>query len=355
MIPIAPPHYRLFAAIGAVVLGTATAHAVEFNEQTLAALKSPSPAERQKFYRMLPQLPDLQKPAAVAQLQEARAYHKGRVLESFAAAARGDSAWGRFVKAHTAWREAVATLLTNIRTDWHKDPKKVADLTREIGQCARLRDHVRQAATAAQQTDYARMLAATGVLLELDRVVAFVEGNAGTFQQTPAETLALAVAGSETEAQLKTLAAWPATLKRYAEADEANAKCRWAKEEQRRFAAILNEARSTVDLTPLRLDEQLSAAAVGHSKEMVAKGYFAHESPVPENKSFVERARNAKFDGGPSGECIFMGDRSPTAAYGGWWGSDGHRFIMFGEANTLGVGHGGTDHWTLNTGNKKWP
>lgn len=355
MIPIAPSNARLLAAICAVALGPAAAHAVEFNDQTLAALKSQSPAERQKFYQMLPQLPDAQKPAALAQLQEARTSHKGRELESFAAAARGDSAWGRFVKAHAAWREAVAALLTNIRTDWHKDPKKIADLTRELGQCARLRDRVRQAATAAQQTDYARLVAASGVLLELDRVVAFVEGNAGTFQQTPAETLALAVAGSETEAQLKTLAAWPETLKRYADTDDANAKCRWAKDEQRRFAAMLNEARSTVDLTPLRLDEQLSAAAVGHSREMVAKGYFKHDSPVPENESFVERARNAKFDGGPSGECIFMGDRSPAAAYGGWWGSDGHRFIMFGDANTLGVGNGGTDHWTLNTGNKKWP
>ena len=84
--------------------------------------------------------------------------------------------------------------------------------------------------------------------------------------------------------------------------------------------------------------------------------YFAHESPVAENKTFGDRAKNANFDGFASGECIFAGSHSADAAYGAWWGSDGHRFIMYMEgANTMGVGCGGTETWTFNTGSKTWP
>ena len=83
-------------------------------------------------------------------------------------------------------------------------------------------------------------------------------------------------------------------------------------------------------------------------------GYFAHESPVEANKSPGDRARNAKFDGGWSGENIFMGSPGASEAYGAWWGSDGHRFIMFSDGpNTLGVGPVST-YWTMMTGKKDW-
>lgn len=342
--------------LAALLLATAAAQAIEFNDKTLAVLKSPLKSERQRFYQILPPLPPEEKKAAVAQMREARAFHKEQALHAVTAAARGENSWAHFLKAHTAWREAVVPLLTTIRTDWHKDAKKIADLTRDAAQCAKLRERVRLAATATEHADYARLLAATEPMLELDQAIADAEGTGASFKQTPGETLALAVAGSEPEAgQVKTLTDWLATMKRYADVEEANAKCRWAKDDQRRFATMLNEVRSVVDLTPLRLDEQLCEASTGHSKEMVALKYFAHDSPVKENKGMGERARNAKFEGFASGECIFGGSRSAAAAYGAWWGSDGHRFVMFSDANTLGIGNNGTDHWTLNTGNKKWP
>jgi len=46
-----------------------------------------------------------------------------------------------------------------------------------------------------------------------------------------------------------------------------------------------------------------------------------------------------------------MGSASPDAAYSAWFGSDGHRFIMFGNGNVLGVGISGI-HWTMMMGNQ---
>ncbi len=109
-----------------------------------------------------------------------------------------------------------------------------------------------------------------------------------------------------------------------------------------------------MNLPPLRLDQALSAAATGHSQEMQALSYFAHESPVTTNKTPGDRARNAKFSGGWTGENIFMGSPGALEAYNAWWGSDGHRFIMFSDApNTLGLGPVAT-YWTLMTGKKNW-
>jgi uncharacterized protein YkwD len=118
----------------------------------------------------------------------------------------------------------------------------------------------------------------------------------------------------------------------------------------REFATILNRERSWLGLDPLRLEEKLSAAARGHSQDMASHGFFAHQSPIPGKASPGDRARLAGFTGGWSGENIFAGSASPAAAFGGWFGSDGHRFIMFAAGpNVIGVGVHGS-HWTLMTG-----
>jgi uncharacterized protein YkwD len=59
----------------------------------------------------------------------------------------------------------------------------------------------------------------------------------------------------------------------------------------------------------------------------------------------------AGFEGSGASENIFAGSTSPNAAYDAWFASDGHRFNMFGNANTLGVGVSGS-HWTMMGGNK---
>ncbi|MBT7969944.1 MAG: CAP domain-containing protein, partial [Verrucomicrobia bacterium] len=126
----------------------------------------------------------------------------------------------------------------------------------------------------------------------------------------------------------------------------------WASVSQKDFANHLNEFRSLFALTPLRLEEKLSDAAVGHSRDMASMGFFAHQSPIPKKKSPGDRARLAGFKHRWSGENIFMGSASPVAAYDAWFGSDGHRFIMFANGpNLIGIGPYGR-HWTMMTGKK---
>lgn len=101
-----------------------------------------------------------------------------------------------------------------------------------------------------------------------------------------------------------------------------------------------------------KLNEKLSNACRLHSQEMEWLGYFAHESPVEENKTFGMRARKAGFEGA-IGECIYMGRREAAAAKQAWWYSCGHRVINYSSRpDTLGIGPHNS-HWTLNTGSAR--
>lgn len=137
-----------------------------------------------------------------------------------------------------------------------------------------------------------------------------------------------------------------------AKINKANAESKWANSSQKDFARIINSERTLFGISPLLLEERLSAAATGHSVDMATLGFFAHESPVEGKKSPWDRARVAKFQHRAMGENIYMGSSSANAAYNAWFGSDGHRFIMFGKgANLIGVGPHGR-HWTMMTGRK---
>jgi uncharacterized protein YkwD len=126
---------------------------------------------------------------------------------------------------------------------------------------------------------------------------------------------------------------------------------RWASAPMKDFASLLNKERVICGLPPLLLEEKLSDASRGHSEDMARLGFFAHESPVENKKSPWDRAKLAGFQGNAGGENIYMGSTSHAAAYDGWFGSDGHRFIMFAAGpNVIGVGIAGT-RWTLMTGN----
>jgi uncharacterized protein YkwD len=332
-------------------------HAVEFSDSTLALLKSPRPADRQRFYAVMPTLSIEEQRLAVAQLREARDYWRQPIVRQVTQAAGGQNAWSTFLKAHKEWTDSIAPLLADIRTDYHKDPKKIAELTKEFERSERLWDRARRAAGPAERGDFAKLLAACQTLHEIEKWIDNPTGAKIVQRATLADSLAGAVSGVPQDvANVKALAELNAMEQRLAEVHKFNAACRWAKPDQIRFAALLNEKRAVVNLTPLRLDEKLSQASTDHSLEMVALKYFSHESPTPEYKTFADRAKKAGFDGFASGENIFAGSRSPDAAYGGWWASDGHRHIMFMDGvNTLGVGNGGTDHWTMNPGNKSWP
>ena len=348
----------LSCTLACILLTTLAAPAaVEFNDATLNLLKSANRNDRARFYTVVGKLPPEENVNCVRQLREAWDFHKTAVARAAMESAGGQNSWGLFLKGRTEWREAADALLKEIHTDWHKDPKKITELTRDMDRCAKLHERMRRAAEAAGKTDLARLLAGCAVLVELDQQIANATAAGPAFTPDPMGTLLRAVGDfPDTVAKIRGLTDFLGAEKKYAEAEDWNAAQRWAAPEQKRLAAILNEHRWAVEYQPLRLDGKFCAASTGHSKEMLELKYFAHESPVEKNKGPGERARNAGFDGAAQGECIFNGSRSPEAAYTAWWGSDGHRFVMFSEgANTLGAGCAGAGMWTLNTGGKTWP
>jgi uncharacterized protein YkwD len=130
----------------------------------------------------------------------------------------------------------------------------------------------------------------------------------------------------------------------------AHASARWAKSDQVQFAQLLNSRRAVIGLRPFLLSERLSAACAQHSEEMVKLKYFAHESPVKENKTPWDRAKNAQFEGGAGGECIYAGGPTAQASHTGWWYSDGHRLILYGGGTCQGISRFGGGMWTFLSG-----
>jgi uncharacterized protein YkwD len=105
-----------------------------------------------------------------------------------------------------------------------------------------------------------------------------------------------------------------------------------------------NELRALLGLSALVIDPKLCDAARGHSKDMVEKNFFAHESPVPGKKSPWDRAKLAGTSAGA--ENIFAGSPDPNAAVMAWFHSPGHHVNMLNPGHRrMAMGrHNG--HWT---------
>jgi uncharacterized protein YkwD len=99
----------------------------------------------------------------------------------------------------------------------------------------------------------------------------------------------------------------------------------------------VNEARRRAGIAPLRADDRLDQAAERHAADMLARGYFAHQSP--EGNSVRERARAAGYDWRNIGENIAEGQFSVDEVMDTWMHSPGHREnILDPDFKQLGVG-----------------
>jgi hypothetical protein len=244
-----------------------------------------------------------------------------------------------------------------IRTDFHKESAKVRMLREEMQGLIDLyhkrqklaKNDVQPAVDAVQQS--------IDALCEITRELQKLDPQQDTSELDDEELRERIVKDSlEADHLMQMVAALDKTKKeaaQLAEVEKLNAEnARWCLPSMKSFATILNFERVVIGLNPLRIEEKLSDAASGHSGDMAARGFFAHESPVPNKKTPWDRARLAQFDGSASGENIFMGSPDAQSAYNGWFGSDGHRFIMFSQGpNCCGIGVVGI-HWTFMTGNK---
>jgi uncharacterized protein YkwD len=100
--------------------------------------------------------------------------------------------------------------------------------------------------------------------------------------------------------------------------------------------ALTNDQRAAHGCPALRDDPRLRTAAVGHSVDMQASGYFAHNTP----NGVTPWARiEAQGYSDPSAENIAMGQPTPQAVVDAWMNSPGHRAnILSCSSKAIGVG-----------------
>jgi uncharacterized protein YkwD len=117
---------------------------------------------------------------------------------------------------------------------------------------------------------------------------------------------------------------------------------------------LLNQQRAAHGLRSLRADRRLAKAALGHSKDMVAHGYFAHESRsgAPFTTRIAATGWTRSRRSYILGENIGWGSGSlatPRSLVQGWMQSAPHRanildrrFRMIGIGVALGAPVGGS-------------
>jgi len=99
----------------------------------------------------------------------------------------------------------------------------------------------------------------------------------------------------------------------------------------------VNAVRKKEGLKALRLNSVLGKAAQGHAEDMLARGYFDHESPS--GTTVRERSRKAGYDWAAIGENIAFGQTSVGEVIETWMDSPGHRKnILSRNFTELGVG-----------------
>ncbi|MDO8188284.1 CAP domain-containing protein [Conexibacter sp. JD483] len=107
---------------------------------------------------------------------------------------------------------------------------------------------------------------------------------------------------------------------------------------------LLNRERAARDLSPLKLDRRLSGSAVAHSRDMVRRGYFEHDSP--DGRSPFQRMLATSYV--PKGASWTLGENigwgtlslaQPAALVRAWMKSPAHRAnILNPRFREIGIG-----------------
>lgn len=113
---------------------------------------------------------------------------------------------------------------------------------------------------------------------------------------------------------------------------------------EQRVVELVNAARATSGLPPLKLNSDLSNAARFHAVDMYEDDYFQHDTYDRVGGTLVltcrwhERIRSFLATGATA-ENIAWGYPSPEAVVEGWLASEGHRQNIMGEYWEIGVGY----------------
>ncbi|MFK7911491.1 MAG: CAP domain-containing protein [Akkermansiaceae bacterium] len=329
-----------------------------FKERALASIKHSDPKKRKSAYRAFQFLGVKSLRDYSAILGKAQLHHQASIRNTMRV--RGNPYIQLTMESDILASER-NRVMKLIHTDWKKDPGKIRMLNNEMQTLERKYRKVTKLARANSASIDEKMTTAMQALVEIRWELESIDrqSNKNNTSELPdhddLEDLVIEdIYEAEDWADRKKLKSKVLDeMQRLDQANKYNAASKWANAAQRDFSNQLNTQRAVAGLHPMLLEERLSAASRDHSSDMKTLGFFAHKSPVKGKTNPVDRARLAKFTGRWTGENIFMGSASPGAAYNAWFGSDGHRFIMFtrGGSNVIGVGVVGS-HWTMMTGRK---
>lgn len=106
---------------------------------------------------------------------------------------------------------------------------------------------------------------------------------------------------------------------------------------RQQMLARVNTVRKEAGLRPVRGNARLDRAAQGHAEDMLARGFFAHESPSGD--TVLQRSQAAGYLSRAVGENIAFGQISVAEVMETWMDSPGHRKnILTGVFTELGTG-----------------
>jgi uncharacterized protein YkwD len=99
---------------------------------------------------------------------------------------------------------------------------------------------------------------------------------------------------------------------------------------------LVNTERRKAGCAPVRLDPRLTAAALGHSRQMADEDFFSHTSP--DGATFADRGEAQGYARSRS-ENIAAGNTTAAATMQQWMNSSGHRTnILDCRAKDMGLG-----------------
>jgi uncharacterized protein YkwD len=112
--------------------------------------------------------------------------------------------------------------------------------------------------------------------------------------------------------------------------------------------ALVNEEREAAGCSPVTVDDALTDAALGHSRDQSERGEMGHEGS--DGSRVGDRATEAGYQWRSIGENVASGTTSPQRAMELWMESSGHREnILDCKFQHIGVAQVG-GYWTQDFG-----
>ena len=117
-------------------------------------------------------------------------------------------------------------------------------------------------------------------------------------------------------------------------------------EAEKQVVVLVNQIRKSYGLSELKLNAKLCGVARVKSEDMLAKKYFAHNSPTYGTPFEMMKSFGISYK--TAGENIAMGYPTAQAVVDGWMNSEGHRAnILNSSFKEIGVGYcANGNYWT---------